>query len=210
MSTKSPQEKAAEENASLQAALSQQLSGIALPELRSITGQLTGALDTRDPSGKLAMDAQNYNAARGVLGQSYGQAKNTSRESIAYNALRSGEATRSPNAVSSAITSSAAGLDRDMASALRRLEFQSAQTGMKDYNQILQLLGQDVSTGLNLGGGFSGAANSAIGMMSNQSPFGSTLGGASAGAGLGASVGGPWGALIGGVAGGAAGYFGST
>lgn len=201
MSTTSPQAGAAGQQAEWQASLAKMLSGYTMPEIQKLTGQLQGMLGSADASGRLAPDAAIRTSAMNQLNQAYGQAQMGSREAIQYGALRSSEGRLSPGATGSAITSAATSLDRDRASAMRNLEFMSAQSSMADYNKVLGLLGQGTQQALGLAGGFSGAAGSAIGGMSNQSQFGSILGGAATGASLG-SYGGPWGALIGGVAGG--------
>jgi hypothetical protein len=207
MSGDSAQAKAAGEQAAWQSSLSSQLSGIALPELQKLTGNLTGMLSSRDASGMMAQDRTVRDQAAQQLNQSYGQARMGTQEQIGYNALRSGEGRSSPGAVQSALGSSATMLAQDQSAALRNLQFQSAQSSMADYNQVLSLLGQGSQSALGLAGGFSGAAGQAIGGLSNQSQTGSALGGAASGAALGATLG-PWGALVGGVVGGAAGYFG--
>lgn len=209
MSTESPQAQAAGEQSAWQAQLAQMLSGVARPELEQLTGSLSSILGSKNAAGQLAPDAAIKSAATSQLNQSYGQAQMGSREAIAYGGLRSGEGRMSPGAYGSAITSAATSLDRDRQSALRNLEFMSAQSSMQDYNKVLQLLGQGSKSALSLAGGFSGASGAAIAGLSNQSQFGSALGGAAAGASAG-SVAGPWGALIGGIAGGALGYGTST
>ena len=207
MSSESPQAEAAGEQSEWQSHLATQLSGITLPELRNLMGEggLSGMLSGRDFSGRMGVDSNVRQAALSQLNQGYAQAKTGSREAISYGGLRSGEGRLSPGAMGSSMMGAATSLDRDRQSALRNLEFQSAQSSLGDYNKVLQLLGQGSNTALGLSGGFSGAASSAIGGLSNQSQMSGVLGGAASGAGLGATVGGPWGALIGGVAGAAVG-----
>lgn len=209
MSGDSAQAKAAGDQAQWQAALSQRLSGIALPELGKLTGSLTGMLSSGDQTGMLSPDKAVRDQAMQQLNQGYGQAQFGAGEQINYNALRSGEGRMSPGAVGSALGNSATMLQRDQAAAMRNLQFQSAQSSMGDYNQILQMLGQGSQSALGLAGGFSGAAGQAIGGLSNSSQFGSTLGGAASGAALGSTILPGWGTVIGGVVGGAAGYLGS-
>lgn len=175
----------------------------------TVKGALGGMLSSMDSSGRMAPDAAIRANALSQLNQSYAQAKTGSAEAIGYGALRSGESRLSPGATGSAITSAATSLDRDRQSALRNLEFMSAQSSMQDYNQVLQLLGQGTKSALGLSGGFSGAAGSAIAGLSNQTQFGNTLGGAASGAALGTSIYPGWGTAIGAVAGGVAGYLGS-
>lgn len=234
MSSESAQGKAAGEQAQWQAQLALQLSELTQPELQSLLGGggkhwvsvpggvgggywanwdgseskeglLPGMLASRDASGRMAPDTKIRADAMAQLNRGYDQAGFGSREAISYGALRAGEGRTSPGAVSSSIMSAATSLDRDRASAVRNLEFMSAQSSLKDYNQVLQLLGQGVNTSLGLAGGFSGAAGAAIGGLSNQSQLGNTIGGAATGASLG-SYGGIPGALAGGVIGGAIGY----
>lgn len=204
MSTESPQAAAAGQQAQWQASLARQLSGITMPELWSLVSRESNVLSSADQSGRLAPDAAVLSAAKGQLNQGYDQAKFGSQEAINYGALRSGEGRMSPGAVGSGVMSAATSLERDRASALRNLEFQSAQSSMADYNQVLQLLGQGSNAALGLSQGFSGASGAAIGGLSGQSQMGGILGGAASGASLGATFGG-WGALAGGVIGGVAG-----
>lgn len=207
MSSESPQAAAATQQSQWQAQLAGQLSSVAGPELRTLMGDLTGYLNNRDASGRLPQDAAVRSSAMDQLNSSYGQAKMGSREAIGYGGLRSGEGRLSPGASNSAMLGAATSLDRDRMSALRNLEFQSAQSSLADYNQVLQLLGQGTKTAFGLAQGFGGASGAAIGGMSNQSQLGGILGGAASGASLG-SVAGPWGALAGGVVGGVAGGLG--
>ena len=178
------------------------LSATAQPELRGLTTQLSGLLGSQNAAGQLAPDAAIRNAAAGQLNQSYDQARMGSREAIQYGALRSGLSRTNPMATSGAITSAATSLERDRMTALNNLNFQSAQSSMQDYNQVLQLLGQGTQAELGLATGFSGAATGALSGLSSAS--GGALGGASMGASLGGSFG-PWGALAGGIAGAAIG-----
>lgn len=201
MSSTSPQAGAAGELASWQASLASLLSAETAGPMGNIVGKLSGALGTQGLSGQLGQDAAIKSSATSQLNAGYDQAGFGSREAISYGGLRSGMSRTAPGAVGSAITSAATSLDRDRQSALRNLEFMSAQSSMADYNQVLQLLGQGTKTSLGLASGFSGAAASALGGMSNQSQMAGVLGGAGTGASLG-SFAGPYGALIGGVAGG--------
>lgn len=217
MSTTSAQTAAAGEQAQWQAQLSQELSGIALPEIQKMIGpggMVSSQLaSTQGGNVKSSMDTGAYNSALGQLNQGYGQAAFGNKEAINYGALRSGE--RSGNVVGSALGSAATSLERDRQSALSNLQFQSASSSLTDYNQLLSLMGQGVNSSLGLAQGFSGAANSAIGGLSQNTQMGNTLGGLSAGAGLGATIGSVIpgvgtviGGAVGGLAGGAAGYFG--
>ncbi len=196
MSTTSPQAAAAGSQALWQAQLAQQLSGVAQPELQSLMGRLGGMLTT-DEAGRPLSDAALRSSALSTLNQGYDQAIRGTGESISYGGLRSGEGRMSPGAFSSGIGQAAVGLERDRAAALRNLEFASAQASMADYNKILSLMGQGVSTSLGLASGFSGAANAAIGGLSNQTQAGGILGGAASGAALGSTIYPGWGTVIG-------------
>lgn len=210
MSTQSAQSQAAGEQAQWQAELSRQLAGVSLPELQSLTQRLTTTLGSgsSNAAGMLSPDAGVLSSATNQLNAGYNQAGFGSREAIGYGALRGGESRLSPGAVNSSVMGAATSLDRDRASALQNLNFQSAQSSLGDYNQVLSLLGQGSQTALGLAGGFGGAANAAIGGLSSQSQFGSTLGGAASGAAMGSTIAPGWGTLIGGVVGAGAGYLG--
>jgi hypothetical protein len=179
-----------------------------MPELRSLMGNLTGALGSRDALGRMSVDSSVLSGAKDQLNQGYQQAGLGLKEAINYGGLRSGEGRLGPGVMDSAWGRAATSLDRDRQSALRNLEFMSAQSSLADYNQILSLLGQGTNTALGLAGGFSGASGAAIGGLSGNSQFGSTLGGIASGASVGSVAGWP-GAVVGGVAGGLAGYLGS-
>lgn len=204
MSTTSPQAEAGGKQALWQASLAERLSNMTAPELKAITGQLSGMLSSTDGTGRLAADSEILSQSKAQLNQGYDQALTGSREAINYGALRAGEGRLSPGAVSGSIASAATGLERDRQSALRNLEFMSAQSSLADYNQVLSLLGQGANASLGLAQGFSGASGAAIGGLSNQTQAGGIIGGAASGASAG-SIAGPWGALIGGVVGGVAG-----
>jgi hypothetical protein len=205
VSTTSPQSAAADKEAQWQAALSRQLAGIAKPELQTLVTSLGESLGNRTASGQLGLDASVLSSAKQELNLGYDQAKFGNTELIRYNTLRSGEDRRSPGAAGSAIQGAATGLDRDRASALRNLQFMSAQSSLSDYNQVLSLLGQGSNAALGLAQGFSGASGAAIGGLSNQTQMGGILGGAASGASLGTTISPGWGTLIGGVVGGVAG-----
>lgn len=112
------------------------------------------------------------------------------------------------NQIADAKTMAAQALDADRQKALKLLDFQEAEAGLGQFNQLMSLLGQGAGTALNLGGGFAGAQGGAISMLPTQSQGQGALGGALAGAGTGATFG-PWGAVAGGILGGLGGYYGS-
>ena len=214
MSTVSPQAGAAGEISTWQADLSQRLAGISLPELQKIIGggpgatkssTLPGMLASQNAQGQMGVDTQNYQSALQTLNQGYGNAQFSSKEGISYNALRGGTGREMGGATQSAITSAATSLERDQMAAQRNLQFMSAQSSMKDYNTVLQLLGQGSNTALGLASGFAGTSAAALQGMSNTTQMSGALGGATAGAGAGMAAG-PYGALAGAVIGGVAGY----
>lgn len=207
MSSQSAQERAAGQQSQWQADLARQLSDIAQPQLSQLMGNLSGILGDVNASGRLGLDANVLSSARNELNQGYGRALFGNNEFINYAGLRSGEGRLSPGAMNSSLMSAATNLERDRATALRNLEFQSAQSSLADYNQVLSLLGQGSQTALGLAGGFSGASNAALGGLSQTSQLGGALGGAASGAALGSYLG-AYGALAGGVIGGVAGGFG--
>ena len=171
MSTTSPQAAAAGEQAAYQAQLSQELSQIALPELKKMIGQggmvSSQLASTQGGAVKSSMDSGAYNSALGQLNQGYGQAAFGNREAINYGALRSNE--RSGNVMGSALGSAATSLERDRQAALSNLQFQSASSSLTDYNQLLNLMGQGSRTALGLGGQAGQIATGAVGGLSDQS-----------------------------------------
>jgi len=220
MSTVSPQARAADENAQWQSALAKQLYEIAGPEYRSLLGQggtISTMLGSMNANGQLPQDAANLKSATDELNRGYGQAGFGNREFVNYAGLRSGEGRISPMSANSMMQGAATSLERDRQAALANLNFMSANASMTDYNKLLGLMGQGVQSSLGLAQGYSGAANAALGGLSQQTQMGTTLAGMGAGASLGATIGSFWpgpgtliGGAIGGIAGGAAGYFGGA
>ena len=212
MSTTSPQAKAADQNAQWQAALAKQLSGVTIPELQSLlgpSGSITQMLGNLNANGQLPQDAANLKSATDELNRGYGQAGFGNQEFTNYAALRMGEGRRSPGAVNSMMQGAATSLERDRQQALANLNFMSANASMTDYNKLLGLMGQGVQTSLGLAQGFSGASNSAIGGLSNQTQMGGFLGGAASGAAAGSMINVPYGTIVGGVVGGVGGLLSS-
>lgn len=247
MTMESPQQQAASQTAAWQAALSQQLAGVALPELQGLMGGRQWVVDvpatmgsydaegnytagteekghwemregtlssllasTQGGTQKSTLDQAAYQSALGTLNRAYGQQGRTSAEALGYQGLRTGEARRSPGAMTSAIGQAATALDRDRMSALRNLEFTSAQSSMADYNKLLQLMGQGTQTALGLAGGFGATSTSALSGLSQTSPGAGALGGALSGAAAGSAINFPYGTIAGAVIGGVGGYLGSN
>ena len=140
-------------------------------------------------------------AGKSELNRAYGQAEFGTGEAMKYRGLTEGYGRLNPGAMSSGLMSAATTGEQQRMAALRNLEFMSGQSSMKDFNTLMQQLGQGTNQALTLAGGFGGASGAAIGGLSNQSQFGNAIGGLTTGAGLGATVGGVPGAVIGGVVG---------
>jgi len=184
MSTTSPQVKAAGENVAWQSNIARQASSIALPELQKFFGNpimgQTGMFDQMfagsGPNGMLSMDRANLAGATNQLNQGYQQAGYGLGQTIGYGGLRSGEGRQSPGAMNAALGSAMTTLERQRQGALANLNFMSAQASMSDYNKLLGLMGQGTQTAMNLGGGFSGLTNQAIGGLSPSSDMDTALG----------------------------------
>ncbi len=212
MSTTSPQQKAALQNADLQSQWASQLAGLAMPEYQMLLGQngmSPSMLAGKDATGRLGIDAAALKSSTDQLNAGYGQAGFGNNEYINYMANRMGESRRGFGPTNAMMQGAATSLERDRQAALANLNFMSAQSSMADYNKLLGLMGQGTQGALGLAQGYMGLSNQAIGGMNPNSEMSGILGGASSGAGLGFSVGGPWGAAAGGILGGIGGYLGS-
>lgn len=205
MSTRSPQEAAADNYQRTQASLAKQMADFGLP---AIAGAGQRAWDTLRGFNEVPTDiAKVFGDARAGLEANFEQAGRVNAAQLQQSAVQSG-GVFTTGQVDSAVKQAAFGLAKQKEQSDQRLNFQEATAGMDQFNTLVGFLGGGAQSALGLGRGFSQNQAGAIGGMSNQSVFGSTIGGASAGASAG-SVAGPWGTLIGGVAGGAAGYWGS-
>lgn len=204
MSSASPQEQAATDAARVNYGINQELSNIALPGLKATLDSLAQQLG----GGGLNQDVhRTFETARGELNQGYQNSLASSQGLIQQQARQSGDVYQ-PQQVQDAISLQATQYDHQRAQGMRNLQFQEAQAGLGQYNQLMAMLGQGAGAGLNLGRGFSSLQAGAIGGMPNSDPWGSALGGAASGAAMGGSIGGGWGAAIGAVGGGLAGYLG--
>lgn len=203
MSTSSPQQEAAIDQAKYQSMLSADLNAMADPQLRfasSLFGkELAGGPDELPP-----MVQEAFGKARMNMQNTYSQLGTGNEELIKYRALTAGAP------VGEGFTNAATGkmqktLADDLSVSLANLKFQEGQAGLQTYNSLLQGLGQVSQTSFGLAQGFGGAANSAISGLSNTSQMQGALGGAITGAGLGAQTGNPYaiagGAVVGGVLG---------
>lgn len=204
MSFESPQQQQAAEAARAQATRSQQLADISLPQLSSILGRVTGDLSATGISPSV-MAA--YDTARTGINQDFATA-GRGQQAYIQQAFAQGGNLYNTNQIDDAKKTAALNLDQARQGALQNLSFQEAESGLTQFNALMNLLSGGAGTALNLAGGFAGQQSQAIGMLSNQSPGQGALGGALAGAGTGATFG-PWGSVIGGVLGGIGGYYGS-
>lgn len=205
MSTASPREEAATQQARTQGELAQQLQGIAFPELQAILGKIRQDIG---PGGEPQSIASAFGAAENQLNTGYDMVGQGQKALIAQQQAQSGGLVSDYQAGGS-LREVARALDQDRRMALRNLEFQRQTASLGQYNTLLRQLGQTSGYAFNLAQGATGNQLAAISGMSGASPLGSTLGGAAGGAASGAAVGGWPGAIVGGIAGGAAGYFGS-
>lgn len=202
MSSESPKEAAATEAARTNLGFQERLSEVALPGLKATLESLQRQLG----GGGLNQDVHAaFEGARGQLGRGYENALASGENLTRQQALQSGEVYQ-PAQLQDALTLQATQLDRQRSQGMRNLQFQEAQAGLTQYNQLMNMLGQGSGAAFNLGQGFSGLQAGAIGGMSDSNPWGSALGGAASGASVGSAFG-PWGAVIGGAAGGIGGYF---
>jgi len=150
--------------------------------------------------------SRQFDAAREQTNTSYNSAINTNRELSAARARTSGQP-YSTGELDAAIAQGTFALNQSRESAMRNLQFQEAQAGMGQYNQMLSLLGQGANTAIGMGQGMSQAQLGAIGQMSSGGGWGGALSGAASGAAAGTAVNPGWGTVIGGVLGGVAGGF---
>ena len=204
MSSQSPQELAATKAQQANFDYQGTLSGISLPGIKATLESLQRQLG----SGGLNQDVHAaFDSARSELGQGYENATMSAGNLTRQQALQSGEVYQ-PSQINDAITLQATQLDQQRVQGMRNLQFQEAQAGLTQYNQLMNLLGQGSGAALNLGQGYSGVQASAIGGMNNQSVLGGTLGGDATGAAAGSAFG-AYGAIAGGLIGAGAGYYGS-
>jgi hypothetical protein len=203
----SPQEKAAGDNAALQAGLSKQFSDVALPEMKSIINQISGDLQLGFGSPLPQVDKAFAPVRQGV-DESYNMAEAGAGALLRQRAKQSGVPVM-PDQLTDAEFTAARSLEADRQGAMRRVDFAQAQANLGQWNQLQNLLSAGISQTLGIGRGAAGLGNQAIGLLSDVSPGGSALGGAAAGAGLGTEISPGWGTLIGGILGAGAGYFGS-
>lgn len=205
MSSTSPREEAATEAARTNFDFQQQLTNTALPGLKATLDSLQQQLGGGN---MLNQDVhKTFESARGELQRGYETSLGANENLIRQQAMQSGEVYQ-PSQVSDTISTQARMMDQQRIAGLRNLQFQEAQAGLGQYNQLMNMLGQGSGAAFNIGKGFSSVQGGAIGGMSNSNPWGSAIGGAAAGAAAGSQIYPGWGTAIGAVAGGALGYFG--
>ena len=201
----SSKDKAAGEAARTNAQLSGELWDQSKGPLGDILSMLQGGL-AGGPNAIPENVHKQFDTARDQNNLGYDSAIRANRELAGARSRSSGQI-YSTGELDSAIAQGTFALNQSRAQATRNLNFQEAQAGMGQYNQMLGLLGQGANTAIGMGQGMGQAQLAGIGGMNGSSPWAGAAAGAAGGAATG-SVAGPYGAIIGGVIGGAAGYFG--
>jgi len=202
----SAKDQAAGEAARTNAQLAGQLWGQSEGPLKEILAMLQGGL-AGGPNAIPENVSKQFDTAREQNNLGYDSAIKANRELAGARAKTSGQV-YSTGELDSAIAQGTFALNQSRASATRNLNFQEAQAGMGQYNQMLGLLGQGANTAIGMGQGMSQAQLAGINGMSGGSQWGNAASGAASGAATGTAINPGWGTLIGGVIGGAAGYFG--
>jgi hypothetical protein len=178
----SPRATAAADASQEQAALFAQLAGIALPQISSIGGMVTGQL-----AGGANMIPPNVQQAfapiESAMNQDFASAGIANAATIRQRAKQSG-LPFSTEQLSDATTNAALDLERQKSQAQASLQFSEASAGLEEFNTLMNLLGGGVQTTLGFGQGAGGLATGAISGMSDVSTFGQILGGASTVAGI--------------------------
>lgn len=202
----SSKDAAAGEAARTNAQLASELWGQSKGPLSEILASLQTGL-AGGPNALPENVSKQFDAAREQNDLGYDSAIRSNRELAAARAKTSGQV-YSTGELDSAIAQGTFALNQSRAAATRQLDFQQAQAGMGQYNQMLGLLGQGANTAIGLGQGMGQAQLGGISGMNGTSPWAGAAAGAASGAAIGSVVPG-WGTVIGGVIGGAAGYLGS-
>lgn len=171
-----------------------------MPQLSDIIGRVGQDLNA---TGVAPSVHAQYGAARRGTESDFAQVGRGQQAYIGQQFAQSG-GIYNTNQIADARMNAALTLDTQRKGALRNLQFQEAESGLSQYNTLLQLLGTGSAQALGLGGAFGGAQGTAIGGLSNVSEGGAALSGGVAGAGAGSAFG-PYGALLGGVLGAAGG-----
>jgi hypothetical protein len=200
----SSKDKAAGEAARTNAQLSGELWDQSKGPLSEILEMLKGGVSQGANEIPLSISKQ-FDTARQQNDLGYDGAIRANRELAGARARTSGQV-YSTGELDAAISQGTYALNQSRESATRNLNFQEAQAGMGQYNQMLGLLGQGANTAIGMGQGMTQAQLAGINGMSSSGGWGGAVQGAASGAGTGAAFGG-YGALIGGVLGGAMGYY---
>ena len=151
--------------------------------------------------------SKQFDTARQQNDLGYDSAIKANRELAGARARTSGQP-YSTGELDAAISQGTWALNQSRETATRNLNFQEAQAGMGQYNQMLSLLGQGGNTAIGMGQGMTQAQLAGINGMSSGGGWGGAASGAAGGAATGTSVYPGWGTVIGGVLGGVAGYYG--
>ena len=200
----SKQEAAAADAARTQSQLAGDLWGASKGPLSEILQMLQGNI-SGGPNAIPDQVGRQFDAARSEANLGYDSSIRANRELAGARARTSGQP-YSTGELDSAIAQGTFALNQSREAALRNLQFQEAQAGMGQYNQMLSLLGQGANTAFGLGQGFSGSQMGAISQMGGGSTWGNVLGGAASGAAAGSTVAPGYGTAIGAVLGGIGGY----
>lgn len=203
MSFTSPREAAAADAARIQSKYSAQLADVSLPQLSSLISTLQKDVN---PTGIAPSVSSAFDTARKGVTSDFAAAGKGQAFDISQSFKQSGMPYSSSN-VDEATRGAAIAMNKEKTNAMQQLDFQEANAGMNQFNQLMNLLGAGEGAALNIGKGFSSVQNAAIGGLSNTSPGSGAVGGAASGAALGSEIYPGWGTVIGGVLGGVGGYF---
>lgn len=205
--SQNPQQAAAGEASRTNAQLAGELWNASRGPLGDILGMLQGGLKG-GPNAIPENVSQQFDQARRQENAGYDSAIRANRE-LATARARTGGMPYTTGELDAAISQGTYALNQSREAGLRNLQFQEAQAGMGQYNQMLSLLGMGANTAIGMGQGMSQAQLGAIGQMGGQSGgWGGALGGAAAGAAAGSQIYPGWGTAIGAVIGGVGGYMG--
>ena len=178
----SPRSTAAADASQTQAALLAQLAGIGLPEISQIGGMISGQL--QGGMNAIPQDIQQaFAPIQAQMNQDFAQAGVGNAASIRQRAKQSGMPFSSEQ-LSDATTRAAIDLEGAQSQANAQLQMTEASAGLEQFNTLMGLLGSGAQTSLGLGQGFGGAANTAIGGMSDQSLMSQIMGGVGMAAGV--------------------------
>ncbi len=210
MGGQSPQSQAAA-SASKDAARNQQeLASEVYPALRRLLTQTYGDINI-DQTGKIGIPnsvQEQFGIAREGLDRDFDTAERGASAFTTQSFKQSGNP-YSQGQLDATQMAQMNSLEQARTRAQGQLQFQEAQAGMGQFNQLMNLMSGGSGAALNLGSGYGAAQNAALQWLPQTSPGQGAMSGAMAGASLGSSIYPGWGTLIGGAIGAAGGYFGS-